>query len=95
MLTLVREGNGVLVYGAVQRMQSICRKPSGYPAAQKRGNRSEEVVEGHRGKAAEKQTFAREGNHIQRAIMACIKLCGNKAAQRCLQQLLTRYQDQK
>lgn len=47
-------------------MQSICRKPSGYPAAQKRGNRSEEVVEGHRGKAAEKETFIAEGNHIQR-----------------------------
>lgn len=41
----------------VQRMQSICRKPSEYPAAQKRGNRSEEVVKGHRGKAAEKQTL--------------------------------------
>lgn len=47
-------------------MQSICRKPSGYPAAQKRANRSEEVVEGHRGKVAEKETFTREGNHIQR-----------------------------
>lgn len=47
-------------------MQSICRKPSGYPAAQKRGNRSEEAVEEHRGKAAEKETFTRERNHIQR-----------------------------
>lgn len=79
----------------VQRMQSICRKPSGYPAAQKRGNRSEEVVEGHRGKAAEKQTFTREGNHIQRAKMPCTKLCGNEAAQSSFQKLLVRSQDQK
>lgn len=79
----------------VQRMQSICRKPSGYPAAHKRGNRSEEVVEGHRGKGAEKQTFTREGNHIQREIMPPTKLCGKEAAQRGLQKLLARYQDQK
>lgn len=38
----------------MQRMQSVGRKPSGHPAAQKRGNRSEEVVEGHRGKAGGK-----------------------------------------
>lgn len=76
-------------------MQSICRKPSGYPAAHKRGNRSEEVVEGHRGKAAEKQTFTREGNHIQREIMPPTKLCGKEAAQRGLQKLLAKYQDQK
>jgi len=50
----------------VQRTQSICRKPSGYPAAQKRGNRSEEVVEGHRGKAAEKETFTRGKPYTKR-----------------------------
>lgn len=76
-------------------MQSICRKPSGYPAAQKRGNRSEEVVEGHRGKAAEKQIFTRKRNHTQRAIMPSTKLRGNKAAQRSFQKLLARCQDQK
>jgi len=43
----------------VQRMQSICRKPSGYPAAEKRGNMSEEVVEGHKGKAPERDFYKR------------------------------------
>lgn len=76
-------------------MQSLRRKPYGYPAAQKRGNRSEEAVEGHRGKAAEKQTFTREGNHIQRERISSTKLCGKEGVQKSLQKLLARLQDQK
>lgn len=77
-------------------MQSICRKPSGYPAAQKRGNRSEEVVEGHtRRKGSRETDLTREGNHLQKAIMPSTKPCGNEAAQRSLQKPPTRYQDQK
>lgn len=53
----------------VQRMQSICRKPSGYPAAEKRGNKSEEVVEGHKGKATEKDFYKRRKPYTKRKIL--------------------------
>lgn len=48
----------------VQRMQSICRKPSGYPAAEKRGNMSEEVVEGHR--APERDFYKRRKSYTKK-----------------------------
>lgn len=69
----------------VQRMQSIYRKPSGYPAAQKRGNRSEEVVEGHRRKAAEKQTHTREGDCIQRERVSSTKMRERRSTEKTVE----------
>lgn len=61
-----RKEMAILYKEFVQRMQSICRKPSGYPAAEKRGNKSEEVVEGHKGSATEKDFYKRRKPYTKR-----------------------------